>query len=264
MKSVTGKINSVTPVSVSRAAYIHSNFVDADTGASQAVTAYLRRATAAFNELVQFHSKSHERRYEKHKSDITEAAGPTTCFANTVDDEPTQRIAQSKPAATAERNEQDSNDNNNKKKKSKHKSVVIEEEQCKGEGNVEVEEESVNKKKKKKSRDEKNEGLYVKGEEAVNPDANLRDLGRESDEQRKKKKKDKSKTKENGEVDGYRENGGSIGNHEGTDDKRRIKEEEKSELLKVKEENRKKRKSSEAEEERRDDQSEERPRKKRK
>ncbi|CAN1333103.1 hypothetical protein LINPERPRIM_LOCUS35947 [Linum perenne] len=259
MKSVTGKINSVTPVSVTRAASILSNFVDADTGASQAVTAYLRRATAAFNELVQFHSKSHERRYEKHKSDITEAAGPTTSFANTVDDEPTQRIAQSKPPTTAERNEQDSNDNNNKKKKkSKNKSVVIEEEQRKGEGNVEVEEESVNKKKKKKkkkSRDEKNEGLYVKGEEAVNPDANLGDLGRESDEQRK----NKSKTKENGN----RENGGSIGNHEGTDDKRSIKkEEEKSELLKVKDENRKKRKSSEAEEERRDDQSEERPRKK--
>ncbi|CAN1226957.1 hypothetical protein LINGRAPRIM_LOCUS1127 [Linum grandiflorum] len=228
MKSVTGEIKSTTPVTLSRAAGILSDFVARDTGASQAVTAYLRRATSAFDELVQFHN-SLPRRYEKHKC-------PTTSLA-AVDEDP-RRVQQNRP-----------NHSNDSKKKSKSQSVVVKEEQRKGEGNGEVGEESISKKKKKKKEksghgsecEVKSEGVNVKAIEEGNG---------------KKKKKHKSIAQENGEVDGYKENG------QVSSGGMRIKEEEeKSEGLKLnaKEENRKKRKSGEAEE-----QSEERPRKKRK
>ncbi|CAN1226961.1 hypothetical protein LINGRAPRIM_LOCUS1127 [Linum grandiflorum] len=244
MKSVTGEIKSTTPVTLSRAAGILSDFVARDTGASQAVTAYLRRATSAFDELVQFHN-SLPRRYEKHKSDITAAAGPTTSLA-AVDEDP-RRVQQSNHTALSELNRP--NHSNDSKKKSKSQSVVVKEEQRKGEGNGEVGEESISKKKKKKKEksghgsecEVKSEGVNVKAIEEGNG---------------KKKKKHKSIAQENGEVDGYKENG------QVSSGGMRIKEEEeKSEGLKLnaKEENRKKRKSGEAEE-----QSEERPRKKRK
>ncbi|CAN1226959.1 hypothetical protein LINGRAPRIM_LOCUS1127 [Linum grandiflorum] len=231
MKSVTGEIKSTTPVTLSRAAGILSDFVARDTGASQAVTAYLRRATSAFDELVQFHN-SLPRRYEKHKS--------------AVDEDP-RRVQQSNHTALSELNRP--NHSNDSKKKSKSQSVVVKEEQRKGEGNGEVGEESISKKKKKKKEksghgsecEVKSEGVNVKAIEEGNG---------------KKKKKHKSIAQENGEVDGYKENG------QVSSGGMRIKEEEeKSEGLKLnaKEENRKKRKSGEAEE-----QSEERPRKKRK
>ncbi|CAN1145677.1 hypothetical protein LINPERHAP2_LOCUS14811 [Linum perenne] len=62
MKTVSGEIVSLTPVSVSRAASILSNFVSADTGASHAVNAYLRRSTSAFDDLVRLHSKSQSKK----------------------------------------------------------------------------------------------------------------------------------------------------------------------------------------------------------
>ena len=55
MKTVSGKIISTKAISLSKAAKVLSNFVAAETGASDAVSAYLRRASASFNELVQFH-----------------------------------------------------------------------------------------------------------------------------------------------------------------------------------------------------------------
>ncbi|KAJ8771932.1 hypothetical protein K2173_027109 [Erythroxylum novogranatense] len=73
MKTVTGEIISSNPVSVSKAASILSKFVSAETGASQAVNAYLRRATAAFDELVRLHSKSDCRRHKGDQSTVTTA-----------------------------------------------------------------------------------------------------------------------------------------------------------------------------------------------
>ncbi|KAF9670731.1 hypothetical protein SADUNF_Sadunf13G0099200 [Salix dunnii] len=66
MKTVTGKITESTPVTIAKAASILSKFVSTDNGASQALNAYLRRATAAFDELARLHSKSDRR---KHKRD---------------------------------------------------------------------------------------------------------------------------------------------------------------------------------------------------
>ncbi|KAJ4725926.1 nucleolar protein 58-like [Melia azedarach] len=71
MKAVTGKVLSTTPISLSKAASILSKFVSADNGASQAVCAYLRRASFSFNELNQLHKelKSH-RKHKTSKSEI--------------------------------------------------------------------------------------------------------------------------------------------------------------------------------------------------
>ncbi|XWS74217.1 hypothetical protein CRYUN_Cryun02cG0197000 [Craigia yunnanensis] len=84
MKTVTGKILSSTPISVSNAAKIIANFAATDNGASQAVSAYLRRTSASFNELKPLHrelrkpSKS-DCKHKKSKSEITvEGAGESS------------------------------------------------------------------------------------------------------------------------------------------------------------------------------------------
>ncbi|XP_071739099.1 uncharacterized protein [Rutidosis leptorrhynchoides] len=64
MKTVTGMIVSAKPVSLSKAANILSKFVNSDNGASQAVRAYLRRASMDFNELVYF------KKHHKYKNNI--------------------------------------------------------------------------------------------------------------------------------------------------------------------------------------------------
>ncbi|CAI0545279.1 unnamed protein product [Linum tenue] len=231
MKSVTGEIVSSTPVSLSKAASILSQFVSADTGASQAVNAYLRRANSAFDELVRLRSKSERRARENHSS------------VPTVD----ERVQLSKGTAQPQLN---SEEPHKRKKKKEEDEVKVEEELRKGEGNVE-EEELSNKKKTKKSDlgtsggGENKKGVEVKGE-LSHAEANLGDLGSESDKQKKKKKKHKSKGLENGDVDGYKVNGAITGAQDAPKD-----------------ENRKKRKSGENGEESRDNShSEERPRKK--
>ncbi|CAI0545280.1 unnamed protein product [Linum tenue] len=261
MKSVTGEIVSSTPVSLSKAASILSQFVSADTGASQAVNAYLRRANSAFDELVRLRSKSERRARENHRSGPAEPSALTTTSVPTVD----ERVQLSKGTAQPQLN---SEEPHKRKKKKEEDEVKVEEELRKGEGNVE-EEELSNKKKTKKSDlgtsggGENKKGVEVKGE-LSHAEANLGDLGSESDKQKKKKKKHKSKGLENGDVDGYKVNGAITGAQDAVSEKKRIKEEEqKSDGVKPKDENRKKRKSGENGEESRDNShSEERPRKK--
>ncbi|XP_017698376.1 DNA topoisomerase 1-like [Phoenix dactylifera] len=55
MRAVTGSVASSKRVSVSKAAAILSRFAAAETGARRDVAAYLKRASAAFDELVRFH-----------------------------------------------------------------------------------------------------------------------------------------------------------------------------------------------------------------
>ncbi|KAI3794178.1 hypothetical protein L1987_36807 [Smallanthus sonchifolius] len=71
MKTVSGKIVSTKPVNLSKAANILSNFVTSDNGASQPVAAYLRRASAAFNELVYFKKHHRINKSSSTKSDIS-------------------------------------------------------------------------------------------------------------------------------------------------------------------------------------------------
>ncbi|KAI3519334.1 hypothetical protein L1887_08364 [Cichorium endivia] len=70
MKTVSGKIVSTKPVNLSKAANILSNFVTSDDGASQSVSAYLRRASVAFNELVYF-KKHHKLKKKPNKEAST-------------------------------------------------------------------------------------------------------------------------------------------------------------------------------------------------
>lgn len=57
MKTVSGKVLSCKPVSISKAAKVLSKFVSTDNGASPAFAAYLRRASASFSELAQLHKE---------------------------------------------------------------------------------------------------------------------------------------------------------------------------------------------------------------
>ncbi|MBA0644458.1 hypothetical protein Goklo_028614, partial [Gossypium klotzschianum] len=65
--TVTGKILSSTPVSVSKAAKIIANFAATDNGASQAISAYLRRTSASFSELKQLHNELRKPSRSDHK-----------------------------------------------------------------------------------------------------------------------------------------------------------------------------------------------------
>ncbi|XP_073098745.1 uncharacterized protein [Elaeis guineensis] len=62
MRAVTGSLASSKRVSVSKAAAILSRFAAAETGARRDVAAYLKRASAAFDELVHFHREVSGRR----------------------------------------------------------------------------------------------------------------------------------------------------------------------------------------------------------
>ncbi|KAG1364404.1 RNA polymerase-associated protein CTR9 [Cocos nucifera] len=62
MRAVTGSVASSKRISVSKAAAILSRFAVAETGARRDVAAYLKRASAAFEELVRFHREVSGRR----------------------------------------------------------------------------------------------------------------------------------------------------------------------------------------------------------
>lgn len=74
MKTISGNCVSSKQVSLSKAAKILSKFVDAENGASHVIGAYLHRASAAFNELNEFHkelksSHSHKKKHKRHRTE---------------------------------------------------------------------------------------------------------------------------------------------------------------------------------------------------
>ncbi|CAK9314457.1 unnamed protein product [Citrullus colocynthis] len=75
MKTVTGTVVSSKPISISKAASTLSSFLSVDNGASQALCAYLRRASASFNELKQLHkelkSSRSVRKHLHHGSEVS-------------------------------------------------------------------------------------------------------------------------------------------------------------------------------------------------
>ncbi|XP_022146269.1 nuclear speckle splicing regulatory protein 1 [Momordica charantia] len=74
MKTVTGRVISSKPISLSKAASTLSSFLSTDNGASPAFCAYLRRASASFNELKQLHkelkSSRSDRKHRHHRSEV--------------------------------------------------------------------------------------------------------------------------------------------------------------------------------------------------
>lgn len=63
MKAVTGSVTSSRAISLSKAARVLSRFVSTENGASQAVSAYLKRASSSFDELIQFHKNLKSRNH---------------------------------------------------------------------------------------------------------------------------------------------------------------------------------------------------------
>ncbi|KAJ9153418.1 hypothetical protein P3X46_026860 [Hevea brasiliensis] len=91
MKTVTGKIVSSTPVPIYKAASIISNFASSETGASQAVSAYLRRATAAFDELARLHPKPDRKKHKKRRKHRWDATVTVTNEIPAVSEGPSHR-----------------------------------------------------------------------------------------------------------------------------------------------------------------------------
>lgn len=130
MKTVTGKIVSSTPISVSKVTKIISNFVATDNGASQAVSAYLRRAYYSFNDLKQLHkelqkpSKS-DRKHKKSKSETTVEGIGESNLEPSVFNFPRGAADLSQEANGYGDSERNKLKNKNKKKKEKENGEVI-------------------------------------------------------------------------------------------------------------------------------------------
>ncbi|TXG73954.1 hypothetical protein EZV62_002533 [Acer yangbiense] len=204
MKTVTGRVLSTKPISISKAASILSNFVSAETGASQAVCAYLRRTSISFHELSQLHKELKPNRKQKTPKSKTAAA----------DENPTRSAISSQRELTQElsRGTGDDFGGESEKKKNKKKRSEIENlEESKGEtgieedGNLGIENER--KKTQKKHRKEKE----IVGDEIANSKEDG-DVGIENERKKHKKKKEKSKS--GSEIGSFEENGGGIGNEE--------------------------------------------------
>ncbi|XP_042475008.1 uncharacterized protein LOC122057078 [Macadamia integrifolia] len=74
MKTISGWDTSSKPISLSKAATVLQKIINEDPGASQAVSVYLKRASAAFDELVQFHKelKGSRRKHKKSRMDMVD------------------------------------------------------------------------------------------------------------------------------------------------------------------------------------------------
>ncbi|KAL5553317.1 hypothetical protein UlMin_040718 [Ulmus minor] len=80
MTTISGTVISSKPISLSKATSILSTFVAADTGASQAIGAYLRRSLASFKELKQLHKElkadpSERKKKKRSRSEIADDVG---------------------------------------------------------------------------------------------------------------------------------------------------------------------------------------------
>ncbi|XXG74793.1 hypothetical protein AAC387_Pa07g3420 [Persea americana] len=168
MKPVSGTITSSKTISLSKAARALSKFISIENGASQAVSAYLRRASAAFNELVQFHeSLKSEKQHKKSRSQTAERIN-----GNLTDEGQNPRIEEPPSAASRgedgltnldeERGDFDDGGRKIEKKKKKKRRELLDERGGDGaeEGEAEV------KKKRKKIKME--EGLDDSNEKVNN------------------------------------------------------------------------------------------------
>ncbi|KAJ6952648.1 hypothetical protein NC653_041708 [Populus alba x Populus x berolinensis] len=189
MKTVTGKITDSTPVSISKAASILSKFVSSENGASQALNAYLRRATAAFDELSRLHSKSDRRKHKKDSSLIRSVEASQSELVNnseqmlkkevkeegSVGDEEIESKKEKKRKRKGDLAEQTEKSNGIKKEKAEveeNGSVV---------DKIEIREEEENKKKKRKRKSGEVEVKEERDEEEKD--------GLEEEGQRKKRRR---------------------------------------------------------------------------
>ncbi|KAK3206133.1 hypothetical protein Dsin_020179 [Dipteronia sinensis] len=190
MKTVTGRVLSTKLISLSKAASILSNFVSAETGASQAVCAYLRRTSISFHELSQLHKEFKPNRNPKSK---TAAA----------DENPTRNAISSQRELS--RGTWDDVGGESEKKKNKKKRSEIENLEGKGETGIE---------------EDGNLGKEIYGDEIANSKEDG-EVGIENERKKHKKKLEKSKS--GSEIGSFEENEGGIGNEEGMKKKKKKK-----------------------------------------
>jgi len=193
MKTVTGRVVSAEPISLSKAAKLLSGFASSDNGASQDVSAYLRRASAAFTELKSFHReiKSKETKPSSDretKSKETKQSSDARSERNVIDEFDGGKIRYRNSEAVSVESiygrERDM-------KKSKDEDVVDE----KVKEKLEVKRRSEERKKEKKSKKNKDEDVV---DEKVKE--KLEDEQRSAERKDKKKKKSK-KNKDEDVVD---------------------------------------------------------------
>ncbi|KAF5768838.1 hypothetical protein HanXRQr2_Chr14g0641211 [Helianthus annuus] len=171
MKTVSGRIVSTKPLSLSKAAYVLSNFVSSDNGASQPVAAYLRRASAAFDELAYFKKHIKSKKYSS-KDDVS-----------------------TKSDVSHRSFEERDRENGGVNKKLDHVSVEVEvtiDEHRAGEGDGKL--------KKKERKRKKSEGSLGSGQ-TDNVEVEFKEGDQTMSEKSEEKKKKKKKRK-NAEVDG--------------------------------------------------------------
>ncbi|KAF5738277.1 transcriptional regulator ATRX [Tripterygium wilfordii] len=110
MKIVKAKVISSTPIRLSKAASILSKFASSETGASQALGAYLRRASYAFNELTQLSKvlkssswRSHRKNHSGYETEATVGGEENATRAPEPIQEPSQPEPESQePSRTGE------------------------------------------------------------------------------------------------------------------------------------------------------------------
>ncbi|KAG2311051.1 hypothetical protein Bca4012_025516 [Brassica carinata] len=166
MKTVTGRVTSEKPISLSKAATLLSSFVSSETEASQDVAAYLRRASDAFTELKSFHREI--------RSSTKPAESEPRFGENELEDE--KRKSREEDAVEEKETVKWEEEPRKKERKKKSREEDVVEEKV----DVKLEEEQRNdEKKKKKSKKNKGEDVNVKLEEE------------QRNEERKEKKKNK-------------------------------------------------------------------------
>ncbi|KAL0843519.1 hypothetical protein Bca101_016764 [Brassica carinata] len=184
MKTVTGSVNNAKPISLAKAATLLSGFVSSETQASQDVSAYLRRASAAFTELRSFHREirsanpnpNSEARHPK--EELSRAKG--------IDD-----LVEKETVTGEESVHGRKQDEKKKEKRKENKEEDFVEEKVM----VKLEDEQRNKERKKKNKDENvfDEKVNVKLEKERKEKKNRKSDGEIGSEERKSKKKRKSK-----------------------------------------------------------------------
>ncbi|XP_024011920.1 nucleolar protein 58 [Eutrema salsugineum] len=200
MKTVTGRVVSAEPISLSKAATILSRFVTSENGASQDVSAYLRRAAAAFTESKSFHKEisSSSLKETKTRSNARNERNQTVEFEEPGrakgNDDSVENGGEIRFRKSEAVSEEESIKEGMKKKSKKNKEEDVVDEKVKE--NLEDEqrnEEKKERKKNKKSKKDKEEDVIDK---KVNKKKRKSDGEMGSDEKKSKKKK-KSK-----EIDG--------------------------------------------------------------
>ena len=200
MKTVTGKITDSTPVTIAKAASILSKFVSTDTGASQALNAYLRRATAAFDELARLHSKSDRRKHKRDSAQTQRVEASQSGLVNNNEQRLEMEVKEEGNAAEEEterkkrrrKRKGDLEEETERSNEVKKEKTEFEENEGKVVGRVEIKvEEEMKRKKKKKKRKSGEVEVEVEVEVKVKEEEREGKDGLKDEGQRKKKKRRK-------------------------------------------------------------------------